>query len=307
MKDSQNFQKRLVAYIESNYNSGSLLEDIEPPPQGMSNSVFFIKFSNGTDCAVKYGTNAMKDVPALELIAKKQINIPIPALIASFVFEDIPVILLQRINFPLLESVPVKEMSKYGPSMVRNLKELHKIKSESPGLLANKKDGETWKGMMLSIFDGGDIDWKEVAGRDSLDGGLVLTSVEKIKKKIEHTAFNLKEYSLLHTDFNQRNLFVDPKSHEISGIVDWEDAMFGDPIYDFARVRMYLWHFNFSETAIHDYYDLMNFSADQKKLEDLYWLSRVIQYLAWYSEELTDFNLSRIRSHQEYLRNYSWE
>jgi aminoglycoside phosphotransferase (APT) family kinase protein len=308
MKDSQGFQKRLVAYIESNYNSGSPLGGIELPPQGMSSSVFFIKFSNDRERAVKYGANAIKDVPALELIAKKQINIPIPALIASFVFEGVPVIILERINFLLLESVPVEEMPKYVPSMVRNLKELHKIKSESPGLLVGKKkDGETWKGIMLSIFDGGDIDWNEVSKRESLDGKLILASVDKMKTKIEKTVFDLKEYSLLHTDFNQRNLFVDPEHYEIAGIIDWEDAMFGDPIYDFARVRMYLWHFNFKEAAIHNYYDLVNFSAEQKKLEDLYWLSRVIQYLAWYSEELTEFNVSRIKLHQEYLRSYSWE
>jgi thiamine kinase-like enzyme len=307
MKDSQDFQKRLAVHIERDYNAGSPLKGLEFPPQGMSSSVLFITFLNGMDCAVKYGTNAMKDVPALELIAKKQINISVPMLIASFIFEDIPVIILKRINFPLLESVPAEEMPKYIPSMVKNLKELHKIKSENPGLLTGKKAGETWRGMILSIFDGGDIDWDEVSKRGSLDGKLILASVDKIEKKIENTIFDLKEYSLLHTDFNQRNLFVDPEHHEISGIVDWEDAMFGDPIYDFARVRMYLWHFNFSEAAIHDYYDMVNFSAEQKKLEDLYWLSRVIQYLAWYSEELTEFNVARIRSHQEYLRNYSWE
>jgi aminoglycoside phosphotransferase (APT) family kinase protein len=201
----------------------------------------------------------------------------------------------------------VEEMPKYVPSIIRSLKELHKIKSESPGLLVGKKDGETWKGMMLSTFDGGDIDWSEVSKRGSLDGELILVSVSKMKKKIENTVFDLKEYSLLHTDFNQRNLFVDSEHHEISGIVDWEDAMFGDPIYDFARIRMYLWHFNFNKGAISDYYNLVDFSADQKKLEDLYLLSRVIQYLAWYSEELTEFNVSRIKLHQEYLKNYSWE
>jgi len=303
---TQDFQKRLVAYIENNYNSGSPLEGIELPPQGMSSSVFFIKFSNSMECAVKYGANAMKDVPALELIAKERVTIPIPALIASFVFEDTPVTILKRRNFPLLESVPPVNTPQSLASIIKNLKELHKIKSDRAGLLAGKKDGETWKDMMLSIFDGGDIDWNKVSKRKLLDGELVLTSVAKIKKKIEDTIFNLKEYSLLHTDFNQRNLFVDPKTYEIAGIVDWEDAIFGDPIYDFARVRMYLWHFNFSEKSINDYYHLVNFSADQKKSEDLYWLSRVIQYLAWYSEESTEFNLSRIKLHQEYLRNYSW-
>ena len=160
--------------------------------------------------------------------------------------------------------------------------------------------------MLLSIFDSSDFDWNEIAERESLNKELILTSVEKMKIKIKDTLFDLKEYSLLHTDFNQRNLFVDPATHEISGIVDWEDAMFGDPLYDFARVRMYLWHFNFRQKSVDDYYALVHFSEKQKMLEDLYWLSRVIQYLAWYSEELTEFNVSRIKLHQDYLRNYIW-
>lgn len=303
---TQDFQKKLLTYIENNYNSGVSLGDVELPPQGMSSSVFFINLSNGTECAVKYGNDAMKDVPALELITKEKIDIPVPTLVASFIFEDIPVIILKKINFPLFESVPVEEMPKYIPSIVKNLNELHRIKSNSPGFIAEKKEEETWKNMVLSIFDGSDFNWSEVAESESLDRDLILTSVDKMKKKIEGTVFDLKEYSLLHTDFNQRNLFVDPTRHEIAGIVDWEDAMFGDPLYDFARVRMYLWHFNFSQKSINDYYDLVNFSPDQKRLEDLYWLSRVIQYLAWYSEELTEFNLSRIKLHQEYLRNYIW-
>jgi hygromycin-B 4-O-kinase len=303
---TQDFQKKLLTYIENNYNSGVSLGDVELPPQGMSSSVFFINLSNGTECAVKYGNDAMKDVPALELITKEKIDIPVPTLVASFIFEDIPVIILKKINFPLFESVPVEEMPKYIPSIVKNLNELHRIKSGSPGFIAGMKDGETWKNMMLSIFDGSDIDWNEVTERESLDKNLILTSVNKIKTKIENAVFDFKEYSLLHTDFNQRNLFVDPIRHEVAGIVDWEDAMFGDPLYDFARVRMYLWHFNFSQKSVNDYYDLVNFSTEQKKLEDLYWLSRVIQYLAWYSEESTDFNLSRIKLHQEYLRNYIW-
>lgn len=147
---------------------------------------------------------------------------------------------------------------------------------------------------------------KKLSEENPLHKELILNSVENIKKKIENTDFDLKEYSLLHTDFNQRNLFVDPANYEISGIIDWEDAIFGDPLYDFARVRMYMWHFNFSEKTINDYYNLVNFSAEQRNREDLYWLSRIIQYLDWYSEELTKFNLSRIKLHQEYLSKYIW-
>lgn len=299
-------QKKLLAYIENNYNSNLPIEGVELPPQGMSSSVFFIKLSNGKDYAVKYGEDAMNDVPVLDLIAEKHIHIPVPTLFTSFVFEDIPVIILERIDFPLLEDVSSVERPKYIPSIIKNLNELHSIKSDVPGSLVNRKEGVTWKGLLLSFFDDSDIDWSDVVSREGLDRELVLTSVQKIKIKLENAIFDIEEYSLLHTDFNQRNLFVNPSTHEISGIIDWEESMFGDPLYDFARVRMYLWHFGFSEKSVNDYYALVNFSTNQKKLEELYMLCLIIQYLAWYSEELTEFNVSRIKLHQEYLRKYIW-
>jgi aminoglycoside phosphotransferase (APT) family kinase protein len=196
----------------------------------------------------------------------------------------------------------INEMPRYIPSMVENLHRLHSIKSQKSGLLTDPQTKNTWKEMMLSIFNGESINWNEVANRDSLDKDLIIKSVAKVMNKIENTEFNDKDYSLLHTDFNQRNLFVDPNGEQITGIIDWEDAMFGDPIYDFARIRMLIWHFDLGEETIKKYYDLINYTPKQKKLEDLYWLSRVIQYLAWYSEELTEFNLGRIKLHQDYLR-----
>ncbi|MCR4279286.1 MAG: aminoglycoside phosphotransferase family protein [Candidatus Zambryskibacteria bacterium] len=301
--DSLHFQEKLVAHLEKEFKFK--IVSIETPPQGMSSSVFFITTSDNKEYAVKYGNDAMKDVPALDLISRKHIDIPVPALFSSFIFEGIPVVILERVRFPLLESVPVEEMSKYVPSMIENLRRLHAIKSEFPGPLDRSNSTKTWKEMMLEIFTD-EFDWNEVANREGLDKDLILISVKKMIQKINDTAFDNHEYSLLHTDFNQRNLFVNPQSHKIAGIIDWEDAMFGDPIYDFARVRMYLWHFNLGDHAVKEYYELLNFSSEQKKLEDLYWLSRVIQYLVWYSEELNEFNTGRIKLHQDYLRTYEW-
>lgn len=298
------FQEKLVARIEREFNTSVV--SIQTPPQGMSSSVFFIKTSDDKEYAVKYGNNAMKDVPALDLILRNHIDIPVPTLFGSFIFEELPVVILERVQFPLLESVPVEEMSRYIPSMIENLRKLHTIKSASSGLLSEPSNTKTWKEMMLGIFTDDEFDWNEVAHREGLDKDLITMSVEKMKEKISNTVFEDTEYSLLHTDFNQRNLFVNPQSHKITGIIDWEDAMFGDPLYDFARVRMYIWHFNLGDQAIKEYYELMQFTPQQKNLEDLYWLSRVIQYLGWYSEELTEFNIERIKLHRDYLRAYPW-
>lgn len=298
------FQKRLISYIEGEFNLR--ITSTQIPPQGMSSSVFFTKTFDDKEYAVKHGIDAMKDIPALDLILREHIRIPVPSVFGSFIFEDVPVVILEKIQFPLLESVPVEEISKYLPSIIENLRKLHTIKSTSPRLLNELNNQKTWKQMMLEIFVGDEFDWQEVARREGIDGNLIVTSVDKIIRKIDDTEFIDDEYSLLHTDFNQRNLFVNPVNHEIAGIIDWEDAMYGDPIYDFARVRMYLWHFNLGDETIKEYYELMDFTPRQKQLEDLYWLSRVVQYLGWYSEELNEFTKGRIKLHQDYLRAYNW-
>ncbi len=41
--------------------------------------------------------------------------------------------------------------------------------------------------------------------------------------------------SLLHGDLGDREVFVDPGSGAVTAIVDWGDALSGDPLYDFAR------------------------------------------------------------------------
>lgn len=299
----ESFQKKLVAHIEEIFNIK--IVSIETPLQGMSSSVFFIKTSDDKEYAIKYGKDAMKDVPALDLISKNHIDIPVPALRSSFLFEEVQVVILEKVRFPLLESVPTEEMSKYIPSMIENLRKLHTIKSASPGLLGESNDNKTWKEIMLGIFVD-EFDWDEIAQREGIDKELILQSVEKMREKINAIVFEDTSYSLLHTDFNQRNLFVNPQTHEIAGIIDWEEAMFGDPIYDFARVRMYLWHFDLGDRAIKEYYELVHFTPQQKELEDLYLLSYVLHYLAWYSEDLTEFNTGRIKLHQNYLRVYKW-
>ncbi len=297
--------KKLVVELEKKLKVKIM--QIKIPPQGMTSQVFFVAIDNGDEYAIKYGEDAIKDVPAFELISEKNVSIPVPKLINSFVFEETPVVILEKVEYPLLETVPINEMAKYIPSMVKNLRKLHEIKSDKPGLLTEPDSTKTWKEMMISIFVGGDFDWQEVASREGVDGQLILDSVEKMINKINTTDLPVNNFSFLHTDFNQRNLFVDPNNDEITGIIDWEEAMFGDPLYDLARVRMYIWHFDLGDEVVENYYKLLGYTGEQKKVEELYWLSRVIQYLGWYSVELNYFNTGRIKLHQDFLRKFNWK
>jgi aminoglycoside phosphotransferase (APT) family kinase protein len=299
------FEQRLTGYIHETLSYEGKKQYVSHPPQGMSSSVIFVHL-NGNEYAVKYGKDATKDVPAIVLIKERLPHFPVPVILTHFVFEEIPVVVLQKVEFPLLDSVSKDDIPHYIPSMVSVMKELHTIKSEKPYVVSGNKDLVSWKDYMLAQFDGTTIDWSEVLQRNTLDHDLVASSLQQCVAAINKQVVPLPEYALLHTDFNQRNLFVDPKNRVISGVIDWEDAVFGDPLYDFARIRMFIWHFGLSEDAIHAYYNALELTSVEMKRERLYWVSRVVQYLAWYSEEETDFNLSRIALHENFLRTYEW-
>ena len=303
-KDLMIISPKLIIRIEKELDTKIIQTTF--PPQGMTSAVFIVRTLTGEEYAVKSGDQAQDDLPILKLISLSKIAIPVPKIIKSFVFEECPVVIQERIAYPLLESVPTSEIYRYLPSMVSQLKMLHTIKSNKPGLLNNLNNSGLWKDIIMAIFDGTDFNWEEISNRKCLDKNLVLTSVSRIIDKIGKSEFIKQDYSLLHTDFNQRNLFVNPITHQIAGIIDWGEALFGDPIYDFARIRMLIWHFGLPLGVLQNYRKLTDYNLEQIKREDLYWLTRVIQYLAWYSDKPTDFDLGRINLHQEFLRNYHW-
>ncbi len=299
------FETRLTAYIHKILAHEGDDWSVSSPPQGMSSSVFFLTLG-GMEYAVKYGVDAAKDVPAIALIRDHGARVPVPEVVESFVFEEVPIVVMKRIVFPLLESVPVADLPAYLPSMLDLMEELHTITNPTPKIVSAPGELASWKEYLLAQFDGRTIDWEEILGRKALDRALVADALDRFRALLAASDLELSSYTLLHTDFNQRNLFVDLATKTISGIVDWEDAVFGDSIYDFARIRMFLWHFDLPEMAISVYYNRTRYNDTEKQREWLYLTARVIQYLAWYSEEDTTFNTSRIALHQNYLRAIRW-
>lgn len=296
----------LIKEIEKRLNIRIL--DSSIPPQGMGSSVIFLRDDIGNEYAIKQSNENNNDANVLKILLKSNVDIAVPKLIDSFSFEGKSIVILEKISAPLLESVETSQMSKYIPSMVENLRKLHKVKSDKTGFLNSNQKYVLWQDFLLSFFNGNNsnLDWTEIVERQGLDKQLILDSIDKIIKVISKTKFIDSNYSLLHSDFNQRNLFVNPETNDLAAIIDWGEAMYGDPIYDFARIRMYIWHFNLGDKVIEEYYSLLNYTDEQKKLDTLYWLSRVIEYLAYYSEELNEFNTSRIKLHQGFLRNFNW-
>ncbi len=297
-----NYQNQILKKIEELLKI--TIVEIQTPKQGMDSEVLLVRDETGRTLIVKWGKNVMQDVRALTLIKDNKIDIPVPEMLGHFAFENGTVLILEHIDFPLLESISQENLHEYIPSMISNLKKLHTITSDRAGAINTTEPGKTWKELLLYKYSGKHpwFDWEDVMGREGVDRKLIRNSVEAIIKKIKETKLITRNYSLLHTDFNQRNLFVEPHTKQIASIVDWSEATFGDPLYDYARVRMFIWHFNLEDKALPTYYNLLSLTDEEKMREDLYLVSQVLDYIVWYSEKNDEFNRARLHRHQQFLR-----
>lgn len=278
------------------------------PEQGMDNQVIQITDQSGKEYMIKIGEEVMNDVRALELIQEHAIHISVPKIFGYFINQSCVVLILEKIQFPLLKSVPIESFHWYIDSMLEQLQTLHLITLDKPGLLVAPEDNKSWKELLLFRYSGKHpwFDWESIANRKGVQKEIVLYAVRRIYQLIQHSDFPQKTNSLLHTDFNQRNLFVNPKTRTISGIIDWTEAMFGDPLYDFARVRLFIWHFDLQNHAKENYFHHLQLTDEEKIREQIYFLSLMLDYITWYSEIKNEFNDARLKLHQQFLKDYKW-
>lgn len=299
-----NYQEKIIRKIELLLKIR--IKKVYMPVQGMDNIVCILIDEKDDEFVVKYGVNVVNDILAFKLINKGSHNIPIPKLFTSFAMGNQIIAVMEKINLPLLEKIPHRKQHLVIPSMIDNLQKIHKINSTFSGLLNDQNNSKSWKEILLDKYSGKHswYDWNKIVYRKNVDMNLVSKSINLLVNKIKSLTLPEKRYSLLHTDFNQTNLFIDPMTYKIVSIIDWSEAMFGDPLYDFARVRMYIIHFNLGEKVLNKYYKLLNLTVKEKEREEIYFLSQTIDYIAWYSESENSFNNARLKLHQQILKKF---
>lgn len=284
---------------------GETIVNVEIPPQGGTSEVLMLTTSTQRELVMKIHLSGKNgELTALKLLKQNRIEVPVAQIWHAFCRAGKEIILMEKIVWPLLESCSDADKEKYLASMVENLHRIHHIKSEQAGYVGALNVQEQWKDFLLKRFKGqkGNFAWKEIVMRSGLNEKLVKGALTELIHQLETTDLPTSDYVLLHTDFNQRNLFVDPAACQIAGIIDWGEAMFGDPLYDFARLKLLMDHFDFSEDARLEYDRLTHFSAAEKRRERIYLLTLIVEYLAYYSEDLNEFNLQRIEKHQNFLK-----
>jgi hygromycin-B 4-O-kinase len=91
----------------------------------------------------------------------------------------------------------------------------------------------SWHGFLRGVLSDAQPECGETAGR--IDQGLLTEMVRGFESLL---AACPEERRLVHGDFTSRNVLVDAMA--VTGLIDWNYALYGDPLYDIATAHF--WH-----------------------------------------------------------------
>ena len=120
-----------------------------------------------------------------------------------------------------------KEISDVHIQIGRYLSDLHQIRHNQFGHFCNEKlqkDNwfDTFEMMLQSVIQDGI--------NANIDIGVPYTEIQELLSKQKHVFSEVTEASLVHWDSWEGNIFVN--NGVISGFIDWERAMWGDPLME---------------------------------------------------------------------------
>jgi hygromycin-B 4-O-kinase len=251
--------------------------------EGADHIVFKAWLGDGEIVIIKTGPDAAADGYVLNLL--KDTGIKVPRLLAQTQIDhqgnQYGLIVMSCFQGQMLKTIPKEENYKYIKSIIEEISKVHKI--TSPGmagyvLKVAKREGWTWKHFLLRPFLGEDpyFDWEKIYKHPKINKAVIQKAIEIGKTNI-HDLPEKISLNLVNTDLNQSNIFI--KNNQLEGIIDWSDAVYGDPLFDFARLRMNIKH-RMDEKALKEYYDTLNLSKEQKKVEEVYYLLHLLMYVA---------------------------
>ena len=139
---------------------------------------------------------------------------------------------------------------------------------------------QSWRDYLVRMLTGQDPEfrWSEIAHHPDVDGGLLKTALDAAVGRAHELAFP-RTLSLLHGDLNPYNVFV--RDSQITGIIDWSYARYGDPLFDFARLRMNPF-VRTKSAAMDEYRAVLNLSPEEAKREAFYYAVNLLEYVNWY-------------------------
>lgn len=247
---------------------------------GADHLVIFATLETGEEVVLKAGLDADVDAAVLERLAGT--GVAVPRLLAHRLLTTEP----ETYWLTVMALVPgtlladAADAHRYLPQIVAQLRRVHAVTSPGgAGLFREVIAGEagSWQAYLHDILTGRnpEFEWDEIASSPWVDAPLL----ERARAFAIDRVNDLPEpprLSLLHGDLNPYNIFVEHE--QISGIIDWSYARFGDELFDFARLRLNPF-IRSSPAAIIAYFDLLTLTPTERTREETFYLVHLIEFV----------------------------
>jgi len=275
---------------------GEQLRDGKAAEMGADHLVVFATTPAHGSVVIKVGEDAETDAHVLDQLRDMPVPIPRPLAGGTITVaqQRFPCAVMTRIAGVDLATVP--DQPRYLPELIEQMRLVHRVTvAGPPGTVRDVLQGTaptSWKAYLRGILSGDNIefDWERLYADPLVDAGVLRRAVATLLDELD-TVPEPGRYHLLHGDLNPYNVLVD--DGKIAGIIDWSYARYGDPLFDFARLRMNPFIRN-TPGATDTYFALLGLSAEERAREDFYYRFNLAEYVNWYVQSNT---VERVRDH----------
>jgi aminoglycoside phosphotransferase (APT) family kinase protein len=235
------------AIVAAAFGSGSRVCAFEELKGGFFNAAYVITLADGLRCVLKVAPpdrvrvlRYERDILAAEVavmrLVRQRTELPVPAILGydtarrlvdsdfylmSFI-AGAPLNKLRRELTPDEQHAVDREIGRY-------LRQMNEIAGPAFGYFADPAPpGQPWRETFLAMLDG------VLADGQAMDVALPL-GYAAVRERVAAAATLLDDVTtprLVHWDLWDGNIFVDPATKRVNGIIDFERALWGDPLME---------------------------------------------------------------------------
>lgn len=276
--DLQNLLDQASALI------GQSFREWRQPDAGADHVVLLVTTERGERLVLKAGAEA--DVDAYVLALLGSLCRKVPALIAQEPLgsqEAADTLIVMSMAEGTLLADVAESPACYLRPLLEEMHQVHTVtttQGAGPVLAVRRGSRLTWREYLLSVLTGADAEfrWEEIASHPQIDAYWLATALAALAAKAQSLTFP-SPLSLLHGDLNPYNVFVG--ADDVTAIIDWSYARYGDPLFDFARLRMNPF-IRSHAPATEEYHALLDLRPDDAEREAFYFAFNLLEYVNWY-------------------------
>jgi hygromycin-B 4-O-kinase len=263
---------------------GQSFQDWHQPDAGADHVVVLVTTTLGERLVIKAGAEADVDAFVLTHLADRGVNVP--RLVAQAPLADHPdagsLMVMTMVDGTLLADVD-QHAERYLRPLIDEMRKVHAVTTTAgagPVLAVERGARLSWRDYLVAVLTGQDPEfrWAEIARHPKVDGSLLSRALDAAVTRARELVFPTT-LSLLHGDLNPYNVFV--RDGAITGIIDWSYARYGDPLFDFARLRMNPF-VRLNPAAVREYRAHLNLLAEEATREAFYYRVNLLEYVNWY-------------------------